>query len=166
MLGPFWCNDSATTLCTLDDWPFKHGGHLSVIRHKFFGPSTMTRCRPAASKSLRYVRRDGVGFRFASGAGSGLARSFPQVRAWGSFLRSQAAHKKLAPCARVPALVPAMNKPPDPNPVSYPAPSKAVTPHARFCRTGPVKVSVENRWNMSGKHLGGAKNKHGVVCIW
>src|SRR5262249_7753338 len=35
-----------------------------------------------------------------------------------------------------------------------------------FCRTGPVKVSVENRWNSSGKHSGRAKNKHGVVCIW
>src|SRR5215470_2589985 len=30
----------------------------------------------------------------------------------------------------------------------------------------PVKVSVENRWNSSGKHMGGAKNKHGVVFIW
>jgi len=25
MLRPFWCNDSTTTLRTLDDWPFMHG---------------------------------------------------------------------------------------------------------------------------------------------
>ena len=25
MLRPFWCNDSTTTLRTLDDWPFVHG---------------------------------------------------------------------------------------------------------------------------------------------
>src|SRR5262249_42796535 len=25
---------------------------------------------------------------------------------------------------------------------------------------------VENRWKSSGKHVGGAKNKHGVVLIW
>jgi hypothetical protein len=30
----------------------------------------------------------------------------------------------------------------------------------------PVKVSVENRWNSSGKHVGGTKNKHGVVFVW
>jgi hypothetical protein len=24
MLRPFWCNDSTTTLRTLDDWPFTH----------------------------------------------------------------------------------------------------------------------------------------------
>ena len=25
ILRPFWCNDSTTTLRTLDDWPFRHG---------------------------------------------------------------------------------------------------------------------------------------------
>ena len=29
-----------------------------------------------------------------------------------------------------------------------------------------MKVSVENRWNNSGKHVGGVKNKHDVVFIW
>ena len=26
--------------------------------------------------------------------------------------------------------------------------------------------AVENRWKSSGKHVGGTKNKHGVVFIW
>jgi|SRR5215467_12175516 len=26
--------------------------------------------------------------------------------------------------------------------------------------------AVENRWKSSGKHVGGAKNKHGVIFIW
>ena len=38
MLRPFWCNDSTTTLRTLDDWPFTHGGTpLSVPRHPWEG---------------------------------------------------------------------------------------------------------------------------------
>src|SRR5215471_18685446 len=37
---------------------------------------------------------------------------------------------------------------------------------ARWYTHRPVKVSVENRWNSSGKHVGGAKNKRGVVFIW
>jgi hypothetical protein len=33
MLRPFWCNDSTTTLRTLDDWPFTHGD-LAVPDHR------------------------------------------------------------------------------------------------------------------------------------
>ena len=33
-------------------------------------------------------------------------------------------------------------------------------------RTGPVKVSVENRWNSGGKHVGGTKNKQAWYFIW
>ena len=33
MLRPFWCNDSATTLRTLDDRPVTHGDILLVPRH-------------------------------------------------------------------------------------------------------------------------------------
>jgi len=44
MLRPFWCNDSTTTLRTLDDWPFMHGD-LSLSPTPMRGRSLKNRAR-------------------------------------------------------------------------------------------------------------------------
>ena len=44
MLRPFWCNDSTTTLPTLDDWPFMHGD-LSLSPTPMKGRSLKNRAR-------------------------------------------------------------------------------------------------------------------------
>jgi hypothetical protein len=44
MLRPFWCNDSTTTLRTLDDWPFMHGD-LSLSPTPMKGRSLKNRAR-------------------------------------------------------------------------------------------------------------------------
>jgi hypothetical protein len=44
MLRLFWCNDSTTTLRTLDDWPFMHGD-LSLSPTPMKGRSLKNRAR-------------------------------------------------------------------------------------------------------------------------
>ena len=43
--------------------------------------------------------------------------------------------------------------------------TKHARQHAADMYAGTHIQAVENRWKSSGKHVGGAKNKHGVVFI-
>jgi hypothetical protein len=45
MLGPFWCNNSSTTLRTLDDWPVIHGDPSDVPDPKQKSILTLSRNR-------------------------------------------------------------------------------------------------------------------------
>src|SRR6202040_2103827 len=52
MLRPFWCNDSTTTLRTLDDWPFMHGD-LSLSPTPMKGRSLKKSPTPMKGRSLK-----------------------------------------------------------------------------------------------------------------